>query len=392
MDAWLSALIVIAILMSPLSFYFFLWLVKFSASKNFIWTIVKEGTCKAVMTADGAAFRHFLMQYKGHWFTKKENNGKETEWEITGEQTKAVEEGEEKFKWFKDKLGLRGIRFLGLPGFFSIYVYKFRGLAAEQSKEGSLKFERSGEITDYVDVRDSVIRATIKEAEDSDFIPLTIILAIRFKIINPYKTLFVTESSEWLAMLANMLLPIFRKHVAKAQWQAIQRDENDFIQRFMTEIGEGVQVAVNGANAAEQKSSIKDSLKDRYGIDIITTEILNVDPEGEVSKQIREASIKKFDADREAEKIQKLAEAEGGRIETVYRKIQEFGDLGEFVRRLEALEKVGASGKLVISAPELSAFARGFGLNRETAEDLAKQLTSKNIDEIKQIIEKHLKK
>lgn len=387
----------IGILMLPFAFYFLLWLVKHAASKNFIWTIVKEGTCKAVMTADGAAFRKFRLQFRGYNFkgNQEENIEGVDEWDIVDYNEKTAKRRGGLIDTLKDKFGLRGIKILGLPGFFSVYVYSFRGLSVTQSKEGIIKFERKDETTDYIDLRDMVIRAIVAEAEDKDYIPLTIVLALRFRIINPYKTLFHTESSEWLDMMLNMVLPVFRKHVGKEAWKVIQMDieekskegatetngakKSSFIQNFMDELGEK-RTKTDQETQDETDESIEDTLSGRYGLELKTSKILNIDPEGEVAGDIRKASIKKFAADREIE-----------RMEKEYGKVREFGALGEMIRRLEALERVGASGKLIISAPELSEIAKGIGklgFGKETSSLLTEKLTAKSPDDIKKLAER----
>lgn len=368
------ALVVILIVIGAcLNVYLALSVVKTMADKSFMFTIVQEGTAKAVMTAGaGGAFDRFLMQYRGKQFKKDKTTDLEENEKELGDWG-VVSSVEEK-RTGKNKLGLRGIRWLGLPRFYEVYRYKFRGLSFIQEKDGTVIFERKDDITDYVDLRDNVIKGVVKDAEDADLVPLSIVLVFGIRIIDPFKVLFKTESSEWLKIMINTLIPIFRrKAIAVEKWVELQSaiDKKGLSQEYDKIIG-----------------NEKEILKNNYGMDVYSVEIQSIDPPDEV----RDAALKPFIAEREAKAIVIKADVEKYRIETVYKALEERGELGQLVRRLEALETAAQSGKLVFSAPELTEITRGLGIGKETAEDLAKHLADKTPAEIAEALKKYLKK
>ena len=87
----------------------------------------------------------------------------------------------------------------------------------------------------------------------------------------------------------------------------------------------------------------------RYGVDLRKIEVKDIDP----GEEYRKATLAKYLAEREKDKIVVEAEAESARLERVYSQIQKFGGLGRFIRTLEALEKSpGEGSKWVIPFPD----------------------------------------
>ncbi|MFH0819850.1 MAG: SPFH domain-containing protein [bacterium] len=344
-----------------LNIYFVLSVIKSMASKNFMFTVVKEGTTKVVMTAGaGGAFDRLLMQYRGH--------------KLNDDGTVGQTEEERELSKVKTRLGLKGIRWLGFPRFFEVYKYPFSWVSIEQKNDGTMGLKpHEKQIIDYILVQDDIYYTKVDKAEDKEMIPLNIGLAFRIRIINPYKALFAVQN--WLEMTFNTLTPSFRKGVAGEKWEDIQKNPEDFTTQYMDSVEETI-----------------NDLKGRYGIEVISVQMLTIDPSGEMVQKIRESSIKEFEARQDAKRKTIGADAEKYRIETVYGALADRGKLGELVRRLEALETAAQSGKLVFSAPELTEIARGLGVGKETAEDLAKRLTGKTPEEIIKEIEKYSKK
>jgi len=361
---WFSACFLLLVI---LAFYGILSLVKILASKDLIFTIVKEGTAKAVMTAgEQGAFKKFLLQSRGKRFKGGEGDDK---WEI--ETYTEAEEGESVWSWLIDWLGLRGIHFLGMPRFYTVYEYKFRGLSATQSKDGTIEFDRpDDETTNYADIRQAIIQAAVKDAEDKNFVPLSSVLTIPYRIIDPFKALFGIASSEWLRMMLNILLPSFREVNAMFEWLEIQSSRVDFSAKF-----------------TENARSDIERLRKEFGLEIGEIGMLTIEPPA----NLKEASQKPFVARKEAEVVGINAEAEKGRMETVYGTIEKYGALGQLLKYLETLKEASASGKLVVlSLPKVSEIMGSLGLPQETAIDLARRLEGKTADEIKAELTKYL--
>lgn len=355
----IGLVVILIVIGACLNVYLVLSVVKAMAAKSFTFTIMREGTAKAKMTAGATgAFSSFLLQY-----TNREFKGK-IDPEATGANYWEVVEHENKKPLkISGELGLRGIRWLGMPRFVEPYQYKFRGLSFTQEKDGTIIFERKDEKTDYVDVRDNFIIGTIKDAEDAEMVPLTIVIVLGFRICNPFKALFKTESSEWLKILIETLIPVFRKKVvAIARWQEIQAAKGEYAQEYFKSI--------------EQE---RDKLKDNYGLDVSSAEIQSIDVPDEIAK----VALKPFVAEREKKVTMINADAEAYRRETVWGKTREFGDLGELILRLETFKDASQAGKLVIvSAPELTQIAKKAGFSQESAEELATRLAGMTPEEI----------
>jgi hypothetical protein len=131
----------------------------------------------------------------------------------------------------------------------------------------------------------------------------------------------------------------------------------------------------------------------RYGVEVRAIEIQDVSPpEGlqaiilakTKAKKEAEAEKERAKGDKEAAIIR--AKGEEKRLGTIYKKIQEFDDLGKLLRTLEAVEKSPLAASLTIQAiPGLPEILRGiFGKPPEEA-------TLKEIRELREIVEKILK-
>ena len=139
----------------------------------------------------------------------------------------------------------------------------------------------------------------------------------------------------------------------------------------------------------EERGLLKE-FRENYGIEVKKYQVKSINP----PEVYREATLKKYLAEREKDRIITEAEAERQRLETVargeevrintvYGAIQKFGDPGRLFRTLEAMEKSPLASSLTVQAvPGIQEVLRGvFGKPSET-------VTPEEIRELKEMVKK----
>jgi regulator of protease activity HflC (stomatin/prohibitin superfamily) len=171
-----------------------------------------------------------------------------------------------------------GLRFVGIWPFYRVYKYWFRRTSVK--KDGTFE-EHPKELLDYVLTKDDVHGCMVKEAEDKNLVPLTWLLALTIRIVDPRKALFEIEN--WNEALLKRISPYVRDFSTLYSFEdMIQKDmklEKKILEKLRVE-------------------GIIEEFRTRYGIDIRKLEVLNVEPD----PKYREAVLKKWSAEREAEK------------------------------------------------------------------------------------------
>ncbi|MCD6178074.1 hypothetical protein J7K03_02410 [bacterium] len=313
-------------LLSFLIIYFYL------APRNLYFTFVREGTAKAIVR--GGEVAQMLIQWKGHTLDPET-------WEVI--------EGREPWHPFG------GLRYYGLWPIYDVYIYDFKwtGVTEDGKVESHPK-----ETLDYILLKEDVYWAKVEKAEDKNKLPLTLELLFTIQVVNPYKALFNIEN--WLEAVINR---------ARAQTRNIitQKSYEHWIQDLAS-IGREITERIG-----------KEEFEERYGIKIRKIEVKDINP----PEEYRKATIAKYLAEREKDKIITEAEAEKARIERVYSTIQDFGDIGKLIRVCEAVEKSELAASLTIQAiPGIQEVLRGiFGKPPEA-------ITQEEIREFKELLKK----
>lgn len=327
------------------------------APSNRFFTFVKEGTAKATVKAD--KFDRILLQWEGHtlddqWnvvpIEKPVKNGQE------------VPEGTTDARVYGPPKGFRigGLRLYGLWPVKDVYIYTFQWTGV--TEDGRID-RHPKEIIDYILVRDDAYLCEVKDAEDKDLLPLTFLVVLTIRIVNPYKALFNIQN--WLETILNRTRPLIRNYATTRSYQEMIANE----ERIGVDILKGIRDEVTlGAD-----------FWDRYGVDIRKVDVIQIEP----PQEYRDLTLRKYRAERERERIEIEAQAEATRIGTVYDRIRDFKELGELVRTLEAMEKSPQEGsKWVIPLPGLTdLFRTAFGKTPEDA-------TREEIRELREIIER----
>lgn len=311
---WELILLAMVIILCFLNIYFVF------APRGWFFTIVPEGQCKAVMKM--GKLEKFLIQWEGHTFDKQWN----------------VIPGEEHHLF-------GGLRWVGIPPFWEIYRYKFSWTGVDVN--GEIVPHKKEEL-DYVLLMEDVYWAKIEMAEDKNLLPLDIELLITMRVINPYKALFRVQ--DWSEMIMNRIKPLFREYVGNITF-------DDLIKKKQQRGGEVYQKLVG--------TGLLEEFKNLYGVSIEDggIEIKDVNPttipgvpnprEATLRKYIAEKDREKalVEADAEQQRISILADAERRRIKTVYGAVQDMGETGKLIRSLEMLEKSTGEGTRWVILP-----------------------------------------
>ena len=278
------------------------------APLNIFFTFVNEGTAKIVVT--GGKFSRALIQYKGHTF--------DNEWNVV------PEDNNHKEPWHP----FGGLRFTGFWPFQDIYVYGFAWTGV--TERGERQFHEK-EVLDFILLKEDVYWVEEKDAEDWNLLPLDIEVLLTIRVINPYKALFTIQN--WLEAVANRVKPLIRNETTKDTY------ENLIVEQKA--IGEQI---LKGAK------KLKTEFKDLYGVELRKIEVKEINP----PEKWRETTLLPFIAEEEAEAIKIRAEAEAGRVGTVYQAIEARGELGRLVRTLETLDRSpGEGSKWIIPIPNM---------------------------------------
>lgn len=330
------------------------------ARMNIFFTLVEEGSAKAIMRLGG--FERVIMQFKDRGIAKGGEKIKTaTGEEIIAERGDVIEGA--------DYHLFGGFRFLGIPLIHYLYNYSFRWATIRAQTGEIIKRE---EKIDFILVKDDVYVAETKSAESRGMVPLDITLLITARCVNPYKALF--RAQDWMEMIINRSEAIFREYAASDNYENLIRKK----QKAGGEIFKKL-----------SKTGLIEIFKKEYGIEIRAIEMRDINPAGANKQLFEEKATKQWVAQQEAKMIATLAEAEKGRIETVYQTIKKFGDLGQAIRFMESIDKAGEKqGNWIIPFMDIKSAARS--LLGEKGDALTQILKEENItyEELRDLIKK----
>lgn len=315
-------------------------LLYFLAKNNLFFTFTEEGRAKAIMKYN--RFHRVVMTY--------ENYSLDYEWTVCEKVDKKQgrnPQGETRAlrpePWFR----FGGLIWIGIPFIHSVYQYEFNWASFEQVAEDGMLVQKviphTKEI-DYILVQDDVYYSFVREAEAVGMVPLNVEMLLTIRIINPYRAFFRIQN--WLEATQNRLKPALRDFTATKTFEELvaqtERTETSTTQK--EEISRQFSEFLSG-------SQIDENLRDDYGVLLKKAEIVNIDPAGDRGETYVAAATKGWEADKEKIKIEKLADAEVGRIDRVYTKIQSYGDDGLFIRATEAIEETGRGPSNLVIFP-----------------------------------------
>ena len=318
-------------------------LVYFLAKKNIFLTIVKEGQAKAIMKF--GEFNRMIMCYQGYAFNE--------DWDVCQRVTHGMEphingvygaiknsddEIIETCELRKDPRRVGGLMWVGIPFIHSVHKYKFQWTSFEQAEEDGKLIEKKvahkEEKIDYILVQDDIYYTFLGDAETEELVPVDIELLLTIRIINPYKSLFRVQN--WLEAVQNQTKPALRGFAADRKYadligkkEEIEREQDEFL----------------------SQSGIHSYTERNYGARLKRVGMVSINLSGERGQTYLELSTKQYEADREKERIQTLADAEVERISKVYDEITNHGSEGLFIRANEAIEEAGKGPSNLVVFP-----------------------------------------
>ena len=390
------------------------------AKKNLFFTEVKEGTAKAI-TKFGK-FHHCVLSYKGHYFNSKWDlidearrdkdrdedvarlkvakiklsegdnepartllvererleiakanllDGHALDKLLSSEERTQMEYYEPVQESWIDGILPGGLRWVGLPFVYNVHRYSFRWTSlrqggsptadAETTEKGEMSIVKEADLIDlfiardekidYVNLTDDTYVLKMERAEDKEMIPLSFRVLVTARVVNVYKALFRTE--QWLEMALNTLRPIIKQYVGRKKLQELICEREESLEHEDDEI---LNLPSSPSAAA---ATIKNYIRGRWGVQIKKIGIVNVNTAGKAGEAYEDAAAKKYQADREAERIVTIAtanakqvgiaaKAEAKRIKTVMEQMKTQGGDAFVLRATEAFEKAGVDGNTIL--------------------------------------------
>lgn len=264
------------------------WLAR-KGSRFSPFTMLEDGTAKII--ARGDSFYRAIARLEEHEIVTPQNKrwypGVEL-WEIVPRNPEAPQ----RQSFWEKRFGLYwvGIIFQGL------FYYNFRWttlLRKAQPKEGeaSLPYERE-ETLGHIFVKNAQYWAKIATAETYDKVPVDVVFLVTLRVINPYKALFRVH--RWLDVILDMIDQRGRQYIGTRTYEQLVQKEGD---------DEDI-----GFSGGVRK--LREEVRIKYGVEIVSADILSLDPAGESAEEYRQASTAAYTANAKATAVRTAAEAE----------------------------------------------------------------------------------
>lgn len=315
----------------------------------FVFTTVEEGSAEAVKFL--GKFSRLLMTYEGFGFDQDweihpiTDNGKEVDTldvDIYPTGKKIVHIRPQILSKLFGGLRLVGVRFL-----HTIHWYNFRWSVLWQEVKGEVtagkargeaiaeKIVYREERINWILLKDAFYVTEVIEAEEAELVPINVRALITIRVINPYKALFRVHN--WLEAVLDILKPAIRKYVSTKKYQELTR-KDEYLERELDTYFEDVSKYIQR----------------RYGVIVKKVGFISVNPGGELGKTYVQASTRKYEAEREAERIATMATAEAGRISTI-----RDAEVARFIAVTKAVKDGGEEGQLVFAGETIRKASEG---------------------------------
>jgi len=319
---------IVGVILVPYLVFFAIYLL---AKSDMFFTIVQEGTAKAVLL--NGRFHEMLMSFRGHDFKGDATKDEVERWEIIQKKTKTG--------WIWSTLRVAsfglvggGMYWIGVYPFAQIHTFKLKWSSLEQKKEGDkpvVTFNTKEVPIRAILVRSDVYALFLENVEVKGGVPVSMIFAITIKVVNPYKALFKIE--KWLEATLNQLGSELRKMLGGVSYEELVN-----MVKSHPDLG--------------NESVISDVIREilpRFGVGVEKVQLLDLAPD----TKFVEATTQKYVAEQKAKAIEALASGEANRVKTVYGAIKEIED-GLTIRGFEAL----AGANLFIGGENLGGLVR----------------------------------
>ena len=357
---------------------------KWLAAGNVLFTTVKEGSVKAIMR--GKSFERFIMSFSGYhlndpnkkWYRATFTEGGVEKilqkWEVVyhgkseGRINKYGFEGKtQEDRYYDDRFLLLkwlGLYWVGWPWANSVYVYPFEWneTSTEKKSGKEIVFPRA-EPTDFIYVKDFTYVIATNGAETRDRIPTDELTFVTVAIRNPYRALFSGEN--WMLRTTSAINRHVRNFVSSKGYDdliylAKEKDAtvDDVSEVWSKEFSTRIIELSKRLSDETENSPAPRGLRDRYGIEIRTADLQNVELSGseQTKAQMLEAVTRKYTATQKAAATTIEGQAEANVIEMKGKK--EKISLRE---RLEVIEEFGPAGITLAGLDAIQESSRGPG-------------------------------
>lgn len=329
----------------------------FLATKNLLFTIVQEGTYKALEFLGGGApvliwsFKGHAVDEDGYLYEKKEKKKKDGEremvWYRNGWKKNGVKFEEEELEKPLSELSERppgkiwkGFFFTGLH---RPHIDEFRWTSQEQrsEKEGEGEVKVVGVFSkkplDYATLKYDVYLMIIPGVELRGMVPAILTLLLTAKIVNLYKPIYRVQ--KWLETAINETATAFRPYIRNAEREIDQPDGSklkirgyDFDE--MTAFASGEEYSTDPFFNATQLNA---KIEYHWGVRITKLGVFSVDP---MIKKHAEIAAKPWEAEREVK-----------RLAMEWQRIKDFKDDGRFIKYMETLRELATQEGKVVFLP-----------------------------------------
>lgn len=338
----ITAVLVLLVGLVVLAPFFLKWL----GEENILVTTVKEGTAKAIMR--GKSFERFIMAFAGYHLndpTKSWYKPNFPDWEVLY-HGKGNRHG---FTYTQDDfyddrsfiLKHLGLYRVGWPWANNVYVYAFEWNETYTDSEGKEKVLPRAEATDFIFVTDFTYAIVTQEAETRDLLPTDERTLVTVAVRNPYRALFSGE--DWMRRITAVINRHVRNFVGSKTYEELisHDDANAATASDWTDFSAPI-IALNTKLPDDDVANPPNGLQGRYGVEIRTADLQNLDLSGDGKKSHQEAATTAYVARQQAAAKRTIGQADADVIE-----MKGAGEASALSKRLKVLETHGENGKLL---------------------------------------------
>jgi len=188
--------------------------VNWIANFNILFTKVREGSAKAIMT--GESFEFFVMSHKGHHLNdprKRWYSDQHPAWEVLPDED-GTDYDDRSWIWRKI-----GVYFVGIPPFRRVYKYHFVWNEERTNPEGDMAVWTRDRHTDFIYIAHFPYMPVIKSAETAEGIPVDAFYQLTVAINNPHMALFGSE--DWMVITTGAANRAGRNYIGASSYQEI---------------------------------------------------------------------------------------------------------------------------------------------------------------------------
>lgn len=355
--AYISIETILAILLSLMAFVVVAYVLALS---DICFTFGIEGAAKVVVK--NGVFDHAMMWWEGHRLNDPRRISYDRNirsWEVIETNTQSARPS--LYAWWQFYwrfLELFGIYWYGLYPFKDIYVYQFKWTEQTLNDANEMKPLHRDEYTDFIFVKNFAYWIKLVAAENADNEPLDLDYLLTIRVNNPYWALFKID--DWLGRTSADTNNAAKMYVGERTFDQIKREAKNNA-GTMSEFAD--ELYKLNLNSLTQPGA--HGIQEAYGITITAVSLVEVTFAGVAREELVRATTAKIVAERNAEATiatakgeanatrerakgnadaaRELAKGNADAIESVYRKVDEFGDAGLIQRELDTLRETANS-------------------------------------------------